>query len=116
MWDRFKSTVIIIGAVLSIIAILFGGWRYIDATYAKNVHVIYLNYKLDTKILEDEVYIVQERIWVLEDRLDNLPPDDITIPLTKSQLRQAVVLKKRLDNELKITIDHFKQAEEDTKH
>lgn len=115
-WDKTKSAIIVIGAIFTMFGLFFGGFQYIDSTYAKDNQVIFLNHKVDVKILDDRINKLQDRQWALEDKLATLPvgsPDATTI---RQQIRQSKAERGRLDAELQVVIRAYKQAEEDIKH
>lgn len=115
-WDKTKSAIIVIGAIFTMFGMFFAAFQFIDNTYAKDSQVIFLSHKVDVKILDDRINKLQNREWELEDRLTRLPPGDINIPAVKKQLRQAMAERDRLNEELQVVIQKYKQAEEDIKH
>jgi hypothetical protein len=116
VWDKTKSGIIITGAVLTMFSLFFGGFQYIDTTYAKDKQVIFLNHKVDVKILDDRINKLQNREWDLQDRLAIAPNGSANIPIIHRQINETTAEKNRLDAELKVVIGKYKQAEEDIKH
>jgi len=116
IWDRVKSTIIVIGAVFTMFGLFFGAWQYIDTTYARDVQVIFLNHKIDVKILDDRINKLQVREWELQDRLATLKLGDPDHRQINQQLRRTKAEKTRLNDELQVVISKYKQAEENIKH
>jgi hypothetical protein len=116
IWDKCKSGIIITGAIFTMFGMFFGAFQFIDQTYAKDNQLIFLNHKVDVKILDDRINKIQDRLWVLGDRLALLPSNHPSRQMIQEQIRESTARKNRLDDELQIVIEKYKQAEEDVKH
>jgi len=55
-------------AGLTVLAIVFSAFIFIDSRYALTSAVQQIESRLEQKILEDRYYALQQRIWQLEDR------------------------------------------------
>lgn len=55
-------------AVAAVMGIFWGGYRFIDNTFAKAAEMEQLEQRLDHKILSDQLYEAQKRVWTLDDR------------------------------------------------
>ncbi len=114
--EKLKSGVIVLGAIFTMFAIFFSGFQYNESTYAKESHLVFVDYKVDVKILDDRINRLQDREWALEDKLaamDKLDPEYHTV---NGILRKARAERERLNKELQIVIGKYRDAEEDIKH
>lgn len=106
-----KSYAIDITVIATIIGLIFGAFQYIDITYAKDKDVSFLGYKIDIKILDDRSHNLQRRIWELEDRkaLLDKRSDSESVLIINKQLRETKTEKQKIDDELSIVIEQYKQ-------
>jgi hypothetical protein len=82
--------------VASFIAVLFGGFFWIEGRYAKAQDFRQLDRRLEIKVTGDFLQQTQARIWQLQDRIKT-KPDDIT---AQEELRRLTEEKNRLQNKL----------------
>ena len=92
-------------AVVTLMAFVFGGYFYVDKTYAKSYSVQQIEQRLDIKILTDASRGMQRDIYIIEDRYEGLEmPFD-----KKKRLRELKDTKSEVDRELNITIQELKR-------
>lgn len=77
---------------------IFGGYFWFEKKFALANDVKMLEQRLDYKIISDQVYSIQERIWKLEDRI-KANPNDIT---AKEELRRLLEEKRIANEKLKV--------------
>lgn len=109
--ERFGSTIVSIASVLTLIGVFFGAFQFIDTTYAQNKELSKLIDKVDIKILDDRSKDLQQRIWSLEDRKMSVPVEstkDPVIKMLEDQIRETAVEKERVDKELDVVIQKYK--------
>ncbi len=103
-----KNIIGIVASFTSVIVIIIGAYVYIENRYALknqlqqienslNSKALRIEKKLEIKILSDDISQIQDRIWVLQDRIDR-NPDDLT---AKEQHRELNTKKLDLMNKLK---------------
>lgn len=63
-----KQTLPTILAIMSFAGIVWGAQSYLYTNYASATDLKKIEKRLDTKILEDRLSGVQDRIWKIEDR------------------------------------------------
>jgi hypothetical protein len=86
-------------AVAAVISLAFGGYFYFERRYALADELQKTNQRLEQKIQQDRVNAVQERMWKIEDRLQdqNRRPTD----LEKDEIRKLQVEKDQIEKGLK---------------
>jgi hypothetical protein len=86
-------------AVVGVISLAFGGYFYLENRYALAEELQKTNQRLEQKIQQDRVNAVQERMWKIEDRLQdqNRRPTD----LEKDEIRKLQVEKEQIEKGLK---------------
>lgn len=89
---KVLESVIVLSAVLGI---FWGGYRFIDNTYAKAEEVKQLEQRLDHKILADQLYEVQKRLWTLDDRYQNKKMPESVREEYRALLKKVEELKER---------------------
>lgn len=96
---KFKKEILTTAlALVSFAGIIWGAQTYLHNNFASAGEVQQLEKRLDVKILEDRLFIIQDRIWRLEDRYeDNQMPKEV-----KEQHRVLVDDKNKLEKELDI--------------
>lgn len=70
--DYIKSSLSALISILTICTVLFGGFTYIDSTYAKEKELTFVANKLEVKILRDEADQLFLKILKFEDMLPSL--------------------------------------------
>lgn len=85
-----------ITALATLIGIIFGVYFYFEARYAKAADVQQIEKRLDYKILKDQYFDIQQRIWLLTDRYGE-NPEDKTI---KAELRSLEQEKDEIEKQL----------------
>ena len=90
-----KTNIAPLVTVATFIAVLFGGYAWIDARYAKAEQVSQLERRLDIKTTGDFLQQTQARIWQLEDRLKT-NPNDVT---AQEELRKLKEEKEQLQKD-----------------
>ncbi len=107
-----KEKLALIGALIMIIGACFGVYFYFDKEYAhaddmsKAMEVIIkIGARLESKILEDQLRTIQQKIWTIEDRYcpdKSKPCDESKMPQTvMEQYRELKLERERLQDELK---------------
>lgn len=86
-----------LATVATLIALLFAGFFWVDAQYAKAADVRQLERRFDLKVTNDLLEQTQTRIWQLQDRVQQ-KPDDAT---AKEDLRKLIEEKQRLEEKRK---------------
>ena len=92
-----KKISVLLGIIMSI-GVISGA---VHSYFAKDKDLKLVEYRLNTKILQDKIDYLQIRIWKLEDRygsLDKMPSD------IKSQYRQLQKDLKRLEIQFQVLI------------
>jgi hypothetical protein len=86
-------------AVAAVVSLAFGGYFYFEHRYALADELQKTNQRLEQKIQQDRVNAVQERMWKIEDRLQdqNRRPTD----LEKDEIRKLQVEKDQIEKGLK---------------
>lgn len=100
MWSKIKDCAGSIAAVLSMIAIVFGGYFYIDKQIENRALASDLqktNQRLEQKIVSDRLNQIQERLWRLEDRHQERKPTD----LEKEEIRKLKLEKEQIERDMK---------------
>lgn len=98
-----KRISLIIGIMLGVASLIGVGIK-VDAHYAKQKYVEMIEQRLEQKIWSDRYYRIQERIWTLEDRY----PDPTKMPpAVKEELRRLKLLKKQIEEKLRIPIEQI---------
>ena len=82
---------------------VWGAQVYLQSNYATAADFRQLENRLDVKILQDQLFNVQERIWRIEDRYEN---KDMSID-AKEQHRTLLEEKTQIEKDL----DSLKQSE-----
>jgi hypothetical protein len=83
-----------IGAVLAIVAMLFGAYFYVDSRYAQCAELRALERRLEYKIQNDQLMGMQQRLWQLEERYpkgDQAPPP---VQTQMKELNHAIEMQK----------------------
>jgi hypothetical protein len=97
--DIFKTKKEILIVILSLITfagIIWNIQTYLDNRYAFATEVKKIEQRLDIKILNDQFFNIQERIWRLEDYYEGR-----VMPITvKDEYRKLINEKDLLENEL----------------
>lgn len=88
----------VIVAIISIIAAFFTSYQFVDNRYALKKKLILIENRLERKIINDDLTQLQNRIWNLEDRLDERPNDKTL----KEEIRLRKCEKDDLDKKLEI--------------
>lgn len=70
--EYIKSSLSALISILTICTVLFGGFTYIDSTYAKEKELTFVANKLEVKILRDEADQLFLKILKFEDMLPSL--------------------------------------------
>jgi len=102
MTKKQKTTIGQIVGVLTLISIIGGGVFLFDDRYAKaaqvNQQVHKLHQRLEQKIQGDKRFMLQQRIWQLEDRF----PDGNQMPqVVKEQIRLYREEIRKIDEKMK---------------
>ena len=91
------KTLQILGALLILVTGILGANQYLDLKFALAADVTRLASRLDQKIVSDQLYSTQQRIWTIEDRYINS-----TMPNTvKEEMRKLIQQKQMLEQELR---------------
>ncbi len=94
--QRVARSVAPLVTVATFVALLFGGFFWIDGQYARAQQFRQLEQRFEAKVTSDFLQQTQARIWQLEDRVQQRP-NDVT---AKEELRRLVEEKKRLEKKL----------------
>lgn len=85
--------------IFTLISLIIPGFLFIDNRYANSEDVQLIEYRLDYKILSDQYRILQQRIWYLTDRIEQIKNQEVKETLRK-ELRQLELdfedMKRRL--------------------
>lgn len=85
-----------ITAVVAVVSIAFGGYFWIENRYARAEELQKTNQRLEQKISQDRQNAIQERLWKMEDRLQDRKPTD----LEKEEMRKLKMEQEQLDKSL----------------
>jgi hypothetical protein len=97
MWDKIREFSGAITSVLILIGAIFGGYFYIEHRFALADELEKTKQRLDQKISQDRSNWIQERLWKMEDRLQERKPTD----LEKEEIRKLKFEKDQIDKDLK---------------
>lgn len=87
-----------VGSLAVLASSLWGGYAYLDATYAKQADVVLVELRLDQKILADRANQIQARQWRIEDQYGQ---DLVKAPsMVKEEYRQLEKEKQQALQEL----------------
>jgi hypothetical protein len=78
---------------------LFGAFYGLDQRWAKAASVEQLSVRLEQKIIQDQMFAIQERIWKLEDRYKR--PGMVCPPEIENEIRNLRQDLKMLELRLK---------------
>ena len=87
-------------ALLTLVALLYGGVTVIDSRYAKSQEVKSIERRLDVKIEGDILNQKQSRLWQMEDRY-GADPEKVQNPEAKQQMKELRVGISTQENRLK---------------
>jgi hypothetical protein len=97
VFGHIKDKIELYATILAIIGSLFGGYFYLDSTYARASELRSTNDRLEQKILEDKMSAIESHIWAITDRYKN---PDKTPQEIKDELRDLQSKKDRVKNRL----------------
>jgi hypothetical protein len=92
-----KDLIATITGVLILFGILFGSYQYFEKRYALAEEVKKIEKRIDYKILSDQLQMIQERIWKIQDRAQQKKTVDET---TKEELRSLEIKKQETQKKL----------------
>lgn len=85
-------------ALSALIGIFWGSYRFIDNTYARASEMKQFEQRLDHKILSDQLYEAQKRIWTLDDRYQNNKMPDSVKEEYRSLSKKIEELTNKINN------------------
>jgi hypothetical protein len=98
--DLSKNKVASITSILILIGIVFSAWWFIENRYALSSRQLELEKRLDYKIVSDQYWSIQDRIWRIMDRCPQGAPGPVD-PTAKEEMRTLFEkrdeLKRKLD-------------------
>jgi len=89
----------VVGGVLGIFGVIFTAFFFFEGRYAYAEKLDEVSNRLEIKINKDRSYILQSRIWVLEDR-QRSGIDPIGQKFLSEQLRETKYEKEQVDETL----------------
>lgn len=84
-------------AVGTLVAIAFGGYFYIEKRFALAEELDKVKNRLEYKIKSDQLLSIQDRIWRIEDRMEDAKPT----PTEKEELRKLKEDKEAISGTIK---------------
>ena len=84
-------------AIVGVVSLAFGTYFFFEKRYALAEELVKTNQRLEQKIDQDRLNNIQDRLWRMEDRLQDRKPTE----LEKEEIRKLQVEKEQLDKSLK---------------
>lgn len=91
-----KKNVTPLATLIAFIATIFTGYFWLEGHYAKAEQLKQLEQRFEVKVISDSLRITNERIWQLEDRLEQ-KPNDLT---AKEELRKLKEDKIKFERDI----------------
>ncbi len=95
---KLKELIGLITGLLVLFGIMFGTYQYFENRYALAEEVKKIEKRIDYKILSDQLQMIQERIWKIEDRFRKKQMEETT----KEELRLLELKKQEAQKKLDV--------------
>jgi hypothetical protein len=94
-----KRLLQIVSAITVVLGVIGGSWA-INDRFAKQCDLDLLSSRLEQKIVADQIYQMQRRQWMLEDRYGG-PGVPVAPPVIKAEYRELLAAIERLKRKRK---------------
>jgi predicted mannosyl-3-phosphoglycerate phosphatase (HAD superfamily) len=95
---KIKEFIGLITGILILFGIMFGTYQYFENRYALAEEVKKIEKRIDYKILSDQLQMIQERIWKIEDRFQKKKMEETT----KEEMRALEMKKQETQKKLDV--------------